>query len=264
MNGIKQSLEERIRYLDQIIRKTEKYIDKLPEGYLRASWYGSGYQYYHRKGPYDRRGKYIKKENRDLAEGLAQKHYYLRVKEAAIKEESALRNCLGKYPEITAEEIYGDLTQGRKDLVIPLEKTDEMVKKEWVEVKYKGKGFFEDEEGLKTEKGERVRSKSELLIADMLVKNNILYRYECPVRLKGLGKVYPDFTVLNIRERREYYWEHFGMMGKPEYAVKAVNKINTYIKNGYYPGKNLIITYETENDPLDTYLIKMVIEEYLI
>lgn len=53
------------------------------------------------------------------------------------------------------------------------------------------------------ETDERVRSKSEVIIADILNQEGIPYRYECPLQLKGWGKVYPDFTVLSERERPE-------------------------------------------------------------
>lgn len=70
-------------------------------------------------------------------------------------------------------------------------------------------------------------------------------KYEFPLKLKGYGIVYPDFTLLDVKHRREIYWEHFGMMDNPEYAYKAVLKLETYMKNGFYPGKNLLLTFET-------------------
>ena len=45
-----------------------------------------------------------------------------------------------------------------------------------------------------TDAGERVRSKSELVIANLLYKNNIPYMYECPLKINN-NTVYPDFTV---------------------------------------------------------------------
>ena len=47
-----------------------------------------------------------------------------------------------------------------------------------------------------TERGERVRSKSEKIIADKLFLQNIPYHYERPIYLKGFGMVYPDFCCL--------------------------------------------------------------------
>ena len=102
-----------------------------------------------------------------------------------------------------------------------------------------------------TDRGERVRSKSELIIANLLSKEGIPYKYECPLRLKGFGTVHPDFTALRRNARREIYWEHLGMMDDPEYTARAVRKISAYILNGFYPGEDLIITAETNASPIN-------------
>ena len=108
-----------------------------------------------------------------------------------------------------------------------------------------------------------MRSKSEVIIADLLGREKIPYRYEYPVKIKGWGKVYPDFTVLNVKKRKEMYWEHFGMMDDPEYVEKAVQKIEMYQKNGIYPGEHLIITYETRNVQINQKSIMGLIQHYL-
>jgi hypothetical protein len=66
-----------------------------------------------------------------------------------------------------------------------------------------------------------------------------------------MGIVYPDFTLLKVCTREEIYWEHLGMMDDPNYVHKALNKINTYIRNGYIPGKNLLLTFESKAIPLN-------------
>ena len=113
-------------------------------------------------------------------------------------------------------------------------------------------------------KGERVRSKSEVIIADMLSKEGIPYRYEYPLYIKGFGKIYPDFTVLNIKKREELLWEHFGMMDDAEYAEAAIRKIATYEQNGIYPGEKLILTYETRKNPINQRVINGLIEHFLV
>ncbi len=50
------------------------------------------------------------------------------------------------------------------------------------------------------------------------------------------------------------------MMGDEKYATKNVKKINEYIKAGFIPGKNLIITMESEGSGLDTEAVKTLIE----
>lgn len=138
--------------------------------------------------------------------------------------------------------------------------SDEVFAEQWEKVKFYGKSFAEGSPEIYTEKGERVRSKSEKIIADMLHRHGILYRYEYPVILQGLGKVYPDFTVLNLKERKEIYWEHFGMMDNPEYCERALHKLNCYTKSGIYLGDRLFISHETSKRPLDTSVIEKIMK----
>ena len=136
-------------------------------------------------------------------------------------------------------------------LIVPFYETDEMFMLQWCSKEYEGLPFKEDSPELYTDRGERVRSKSEVIIANLMAKESIPYKYECPLYLNGFGTVHPDFTALNVKKRKEYYWEHLGMMDDPSYVHKALNKINTYIRNGYIPGKNLLLTFESKAIPLN-------------
>lgn len=59
----------------------------------------------------------------------------------------------------------------------------------------------------RTYKGDYVRSKSELIIANELYINQIPYEYEKPLFLKGATKpIHPDFTIYTPREHLTIYW----------------------------------------------------------
>jgi len=133
--------------------------------------------------------------------------------------------------------------------------------KQWSSVSYRGKDFIDGEKEILTEKGERVRSKSEKIIADKLYMLGIPYRYEHPIILNGNIKIYPDFTILKMPERKEVYLEHFGMMDDMEYVDKTCYKINTYEKNGIYLGVNLFVTHETNRNPLNTKVLDRMLRE---
>ena len=81
--------------------------------------------------------------------------------------------------------------------------------------------------------------------------------------LAGYGTVYPDFTFFSRKLRKEIYWEHEGMMDKAEYAGSAVKKINSYQLNGIFPGERLILTYETEQETLNSKVVSGLVEKYL-
>ena len=104
---------------------------------------------------------------------------------------------------------------------------------------------------------------AEKILADYFHRKQILYKYEKPIYLTGYGIVYPDFTFLSSKTGEELYWEHEGMMDKQEYARSAVRKIESYQKNGIYPGERLILTFETEQSILNQNVFERLAERYL-
>ena len=112
-----------------------------------------------------------------------------------------------------------------------------------------------------------MRSKSEKIIADKYYERGIPYKYEKPLLLRKQAKtitIRPDFTTLNKRTRIQRYHEHFGKMDDPQYARKALEKIRLYESNGIFIGEQLIITFESSEQPLDKREFELLIEKYLI
>lgn len=218
-------------------------------------------RYYH--CVHDRNGIYIPKRNMILREQLAQKAYNSSI--INIAEEQLAK--INKMLEIDADEkmkkMYDSLHPDRKKLINPIEDTWENNLQKWFAAPYQGKEFQEGAPMILTENGERVRSKSEKILADYFYRQNILYKYEKPLYLKGYGTVYPDFTFLSSKTGKEIYWEHEGMMDKQEYARNAVRKIELYQKNGIYPGERLILTFETEQSMLNQNILEKLVEKYL-
>ena len=147
----------------------------------------------------------------------------------------------------------------KRDLVVPLNKSDETFLSEWKEQEYTGVAFSEESPEYYTRQGLRVRSKSEIIIADLLDEMSIPFHYEKPLKL-GLGIVHPDFTLLNLIERKEVYWEHFGMMDDMDYRNNAFLKIRKYESAGLYQHDSVIWTFETGKYPLNTREIRKMIK----
>lgn len=210
------------------------------------------------------RRRYLSEKDKSLICELAQKNYDEKVLAAAKEELKLLTRLINKYQSGIAEDVYNKLLPVRQQLVKPiLLPEDEFVKK-WLEQPYEKLGFDIGAPEFYTEKRLRVRSKSEIGIANKYDSIGIPMLYEKPIFLKGWGRVWPDFTLLNVRLRKEYAHEHLGMMDDPEYAKDSVAKIHAYEKNGYFPGKNLILTFETRDNPFDTKIIEDIAKQYLL
>lgn len=126
-------------------------------------------------------------------------------------------------------------------------------------VEVKGK-FYEEKLVHKTVRGELVRSKSEVAIANALYYNGLDYEYEPELILEDKVKR-PDFKVEDYDTGIVWYWEHCGMMSDPQYKKRWEDKKKFYEKNGIFEGKNLIVTYDDENGGLDSSKIDKLIKE---
>ena len=194
---------------------------------------------------------------------LAQKDYNLKFIKAAKEELKALEKYLEIRQKKTIEESYYGMSIARRIQTTPFIIPDDQYVKKWEAKEYEP-GYFEP--GAKehySAKDERVRSKAEENIANMLKMNNVPYHYEYPFIIGGEQKR-PDFYCLNVRTKKEYLWEHFGMMDNFEDAQKNVEKINKMAANGYIHGQNCIFTFETSTLPLNTRIIQLMIDEFLL
>ncbi len=90
-----------------------------------------------------------------------------------------------------------------------------------------------------TQKGDLVRSKSEVIIANMLYTSNIDYEYEKKL-VKNDKSILPDFTIYH--NNQTLYWEHLGLIGIESYDNDWLKKKELYDK---YYSDQLIITYES-------------------
>ena len=263
-NKTKETICERKEELEACLKIVNQRVETAPQGSLRISSNNRKVQFYHRKTPQDKNGSYIPNSNRKLAIALAQKKYDLKVVKVIQEELSAIDRILPMLPEEPAEKVYEELPALQREMVQPIVETDKMFVDRWEGVEYVGKEIDKNLPVFLTEKGERVRSKSEVIIANMLAKAGIPYRYECPLRLKRIGLVHPDFTILNVRERKEYYWEHLGRMEDDYYVNRMLERINAYIDTGLVPGDKLIITAESGRHPLQTFVIRTMIKLYCL
>ena len=260
----RQEMVDRENYLKKLISDMNMAIKKAPDGKLRCSRRGNRTLYYQRTDPQDTTGKYIKKKDIQLAKALAQKDYNIQVVRSAQNELQLIQYMLKHDIAPKAEDVYGQMKKSRQELIVPFAISNEDYAKNWQQKEYIHKEFKADTPVLYTNSGIRVRSKSEILIVDALERNGVPFRYEYPLHLKSMGTIHPDFTALNIRTRREFLWEHYGMMDDPDYIEKGLSRLEAYEAEGYFPGENLILTYETSVHPLNIKLVNILIKRYLI
>ena len=262
LKNIHQELLDRHNWIKDIIAKSSLAIDKAPRGSLLMAKSHNTSQFYRvNDSAHNNDRTYLSKSNR-LINQLASKRYNQSVLMVASKEQEWIDATLASMPNKFIEDVYADNPELRK-LVTPYYMTDEEFVNYWRSKTYESNSLFKEKAIFLTENNEMVRSKSEKIIADKLLKLNIPYKYECPLPLNG-KVVYPDFRLLNVARRKEIIHEHFGMMDNPEYVQRAITKINEYARNGILIGDRLIATFETTDGGLDIKAYEKMLEKYVL
>ena len=235
-----------------------------PQGHLRIAQAKGGkkLQYYHFTDPKDLKGKYIPHAKISFAQKLAQKDYDEKLIKILKKQIQTIEKYLST-SENKINELYTKMSCTRQQLVTPVTLTDSLYIEKWKSITWQKLTYQEQHLIFTSANNEQVRSKSEVIIADTLKRMNIPYRYEYPLELKDGHTVYPDFLCLNVRTRKEYYWEHFGIMDDSDYLDRTIKKMRLYSENKIFPGKNLIITMESKTNPLSTRQVEILIKEFL-
>ena len=129
-------------------------------------------------------------------------------------------------------------------------------------VEYKKK-YYEQALIHRTLKGDLVRSKSEVIIANMLFDEGIEYEYEKELDLGEDGIRIPDFTIEDVESGTCFYWEHCGMLGDAGYSKHWEKKKEIYLKHNIVEGDNLIVSEDSLNGGIDSAVIKKLINKYL-
>ncbi|MCQ2080835.1 MAG: hypothetical protein MJZ11_04195 [Lachnospiraceae bacterium] len=244
----------------------EKRIHKYPPGKIHTIKTNGKVQYYLRATNKDVGGEYISKSDKQKILLYLQKKYDEKAYALLNKEQKSILNLIEKSNDSIDkfQSLYSDNPSEIKNYITPLDLSDDDYAMAWIAEKYIGKEVPTNTTVYTTNKGESVRSKSELNIANTLEQNGIPYKYECPLTLNNGKIIYPDFTILNKRKRNIYYWEHRGMMDDREYAKHTVQRIKELSKSGIIIGKNLIITEETQAYQLGTDEIDMMIKTWFL
>ena len=268
--GLREMLLKKEQELEKLVHIAEKHIDSPLSGTLHISMIKGKPRYYHCYLDKDgnKQLKYLSavKEGPKIME-LAQHSYNEAFLKTAIDQLKAVRRALNRIDEDALANVFSLLHNERKKLITPFEPDEEMFVKLWEQDEYQP-GYFSDQTPLiYSNRGDRVRSKSEKIIADKYYERGIPYKYEKPLLLRKHSQtitVRPDFTTLNKRTRIQRYHEHFGKMDDPQYARKALEKIKLYENNGIFIGDQLILTFEASEQPLDKREIELLIDKYLI
>ena len=274
MSNLFEEIQNRQDVIEERIEALEKALRAAPSGRLRISMSRGKPRFYEVTQKADNCGKYIPKTQAGRIRRLAQADYDRKILRSIQEESDLISRLADFYTEIDEdgeeffsspeEKILKKMNPVRRELIDPFDDTEEGYIEKWMNVVYDKKGFDPEAPEYYTGNKIRVRSETELMIAEMLEKQTIPFHYEKPLELRGFGTVHPNFTVLNVPQRKTMYWEHLGMMDDESNRDHVLRKIEAYMRNGLFPGIDLILTHETSERPLRPTLLEDIIDVYLL
>ncbi len=261
MFSIKQKMTARYERLLEERSNTLHKIQSSPPGNLLIFSNPPGWKWFCRiKDPVSSNTirRYIPKNSHAEARTLAKKtylQYHLADLNQEIKALSMyLSHCIDdekRTDRLLNKNGWADLLQEYMD-------TDT---EKWLQEPYDKKQISPEDQKVRAIHGEFVRSKSEALIAMVLYQHNIPFRYECKWDIDK-RTVYPDFTILHPKTHQLLIWEHFGLIDDSIYLSNMFSKLRLYIRNGFIPFYNLIMTFESKEVPLDSALLEALAQYY--
>jgi hypothetical protein len=114
----------------------------------------------------------------------------------------------------------------------------------------------------RTNNGEMVRSKSEVIVANTLAHLGINYEYEKRLENphESSDSIHPDFTIHH--NGKVLYWEHLGMLQRSSYKANWERKRSWYYKCGF--GDSLIISRDGEDGSIDAQTIEAIVRSRIL
>jgi len=112
----------------------------------------------------------------------------------------------------------------------------------------------------RTQSGEMVRSKSEVIVGNILTSFSLDYEYEKPLEVSDTNFRLPDFTI-NYKGKT-FYWEHLGMLQLESYRRSWDKKLQWYTDNGYLD--TLVTSIDESDGSIDSLEIEKIIKEKIL
>jgi len=197
-------------------------------------------------------------KNKELIQQFCRKKYLLEQKKRLEKNIKTLEKSVENLTEATPDEIISSLPTIYQNMSIENFYHSTVV--DWTAKPYRQNSYRPEERKYETKNGVKVRSKSELIIANLLEEYQILYRYEPEMTLGGKG-ICPDFVIRNPFTSEQIIWEHFGALHLPEYEKKMNEKMERYFAEGLVSFETVIYTFEFD---LNAERLKNIIEKIIL
>ncbi len=233
MSQAKIEFLEYLMHLRRHISALDYRLSELPKGYLHSRTRNGRKEYCLRI--YTPQGR---------------KEQYVPLEEAAFYQNAlSTKKFLKKERKIAAAFLkeYGSKIN---PLYVQLQREVDEIQRDYMDVPSISENaqFRPEEFQYFTQRGERVRSQGEKIIADVLHSLRIDYAYERAITWSP-EKIYPHFTIEKSARGQTLYWEYWGNFSSPGVPERYLDRKKQLEAIGICEGRNLIITLGTDGNP---------------
>ena len=260
MTVLDDKINEILKIYEDLLDRFKNELEQSPDGKLIHQKNGKYIEYIHYVNQNDRKIRRGINQNTDLIRALARKEFNTKAYELLSNNVDSIRKAIDTQIPFDPDQILKSMKKAyallpeeyffdRNKLIISSgldEDLAERIKRheEWWKKPYKEYWGYPENKTKLTSRGQKVRSISELLIAEALYKYSIPFHYE--EELVVDGKTFaPDFTFEG-GDYNKFYLDYFGMMKNPKYAKKNFIKLDDYFDIGLVPGENLIVVFDSK------------------
>ena len=170
-------VERRLYGLKKILQQKQLKLKNAPEGSIRTQTVNGKSYFYLITEKGDTNGKYLSKENCGIVKKIFQRDYDIKITKELETEIAALEGLKKVYTPENLPAVYEKLSESRKKLVESCVLAQSDFAENWKNEAYEGRKFYEDSKLHVTASGLKVRSKSEVLIAQALEAKCVPFRY---------------------------------------------------------------------------------------
>lgn len=274
---ILQQLESALAQLREAYACYEFELSEMPEGKLVHVKSPEGERYYVDVRDGERTTRRGITRQPDLVAALARKEYLRKSLPIIEHDMRTLERAVQRYRPFEPEEVVKSLSTAYRDLpldafydplvdtvALSLDATDEQriaSHAKWGADAPASNDYLSEGRSLRTSRGERMRSKAEVLIAETLYSYGIPFRYEQELSVGDLT-FHPDFTFEGAGGK-PFYLEFCGMMDNPAYVESHKRKRAAYELAGIAEWDNIVYLYASGND-MDMMLIDSVVRTRVV
>lgn len=274
---IYQQLENALAQLQEARTRYEFELEGMPDGKLVHVKAADGERYYVEVRDGERPSRRGITRRPDLVATFARKEYLRKALAVIDHDVRTLERAVRRYKRFDPEEVVGSLSSAYRDLplnafyhplvdtvALSLDATDEQriaSHAAWGAEMSGPSDYLPEGRTLRTSRGERMRSKAEVLIAETLYSYGIPFRYEQELEAGG-ATFHPDFTFEGAGGK-EFYLEFCGMMDDPAYVEGHKRKRSAYEAAGIAEWDNIIYLYASGNS-MDMMYVDSVVRTLVV